>query len=189
VTFLLATLVLAVLVVVVTAGSFTKLAQLTVRWPWLLFIALAIQVLLDFVEVPKERIDDLGFGFLMASYGMLLVFCIVNMRVTGLAIIGVGVALNALVIGLNHGMPTRPMERTTKSGNIVKVPIERDVKHRPQRDSDRLQFLSDEIVPPDPINEVLSIGDLVIGAGVVVLCYSGSRRSKPRRSAPTTSGS
>jgi Family of unknown function (DUF5317) len=188
-TFLFAILVLAVVVVIVTRGSFTALAQLDVRAAWVLMIALAVQILLDVVAIPDERLDDLGFGLLIGSYVLLLGFCVLNRHVTGLVIIGVGVALNALVIALNHGMPTRPMERTTKAGTTIEVPIERDVKHRPERSGDRLRFLSDQIVPPDPINEVLSVGDLVIGAGVIVLCYSGSRRSNPRRSAPTTSPS
>jgi hypothetical protein len=189
VTFLLATLLLAIVVVVVTRGSFIELAQLSVRWPVLLFAALGVQILLDVVSFPHERVDDLGFGLLVASYVALLVFCAANLRVTGVAIIGVGIALNAVVIVLNQGMPTRPHERTNRSGQQIEVPIERDVKHRPEEPDDHLRFLSDQIVPPDPINEVISIGDLVVGAGVVVLCYAGSRRSNPRRSAATTSGS
>ena len=187
-TFLLATLIVAVLVVVLTRGSFTQLAQLPVRWPAPLFVALALQVLLDVVELPDDRLDDLGFGLLLASYLLLLAFCVVNARITGLAVIGVGVALNALVIGLNHGMPTRPYERE-RAGRVVEVPIERDAKHRPEEDDDRLLLLSDQIVPPDPIDEVISVGDLVIGAGLIVLCYTGSRRARPRRNASTTAAS
>jgi len=77
----------------------------------------------------------------------------------------------------------------TASGEVIEVPIERTVKHRPQRDGDRLRFLSDVIYPPDPIYEVLSVGDLVIGAGIVVTVYAGSRRRSPRPNASTTRSS
>lgn len=187
-TFLFAIVLVAVLVVVVTGGSFLQLAQLPVRVPALLFVGLALQVLLTVIDVPDDRLDDLGFGLLLASYVLLLAFCALNARITGLAIIGVGVALNALVIGLNQGMPTRPYERE-RAGQIVHVPIERDAKHRPEEPDDRLVFLSDQIVPPDPIDEVISVGDLVIAGGLIVLCYAGSRRDRPRRRASTTTES
>jgi hypothetical protein len=189
VTFTLVTLVVAVIVVLATRGSFVQLAQLSVRWGWVLAVALALQIGLSVVDVPKDRIDDLGFGLLMLSYALLLAFCARNLRVRGIAIIAVGVALNAVVIGLNQGMPTRPDEEKTASGEVIEVPIERTVKHRPQRDGDRLRFLSDVIYPPDPIYEVLSVGDLVIGAGIVVTVYAGSRRRSPRPNASTTRSS
>lgn len=188
-TFTLLTLLVAVAVVVVTRGSFVQLAQLSVRWGWTLAVALVLQVALSVVEVPEARIDDLGFGLLMLSYALLLAFCVLNLRITGVAIVGIGVALNALVIGLNVGMPTRPDEKTSASGEVIEVPIERTVKHRPQDDGDRLRFLSDVIYPPDPIYEVLSVGDLVIGVGIVVTAYAGSRRRSPRPSASTTASS
>ena len=143
----LGTIVLAALVVVVTRGSFRRLGQIELRWLWLLFVALAIQVVLEFVTFPKARIDDVGFGLLMLSFALIVTFCILNVRTSGFLIIAVGVGLNMLVIGLNQGMPTKD-EVHVRNGREVHVPIERTVKHRPQESDDKLVFLSDQLTVP-----------------------------------------
>ena len=57
----------ALVVVLVTRGSFSQLF-------WMVLVALAIQILLAFVDIPANRLDDLGFGLVMASYAFLLAF-------------------------------------------------------------------------------------------------------------------
>ncbi len=174
----LGTIVLAALVVVVTGGSFRRLGHIELRWLWLLFVALAIQVALEFVTFPKARIDDLGFGLLMLSFVLILAFCILNLRTSGFLVIAIGVGLNMLVIGLNQGMPTKD-EVHVRNGREVHVPIERTVKHRPQESDDKLVFLSDQLTVPGIPNVQYSIGDIVIALGIVDVCFEASRR--PRR--------
>ena len=173
----LGTIVLAALVVAVTRGSFRRLGRVELRAIWLLLLALAIQVALELVTFPEARIDDVGFGLLMVSYALILAFCFVNRQTTGFVVVAVGVALNMLVIGLNQGMPTKD-EVVTRRGREVHVPIERSVKHRPEEPDDKLVFLSDQITL-GVANQYFSIGDLVLGLGIVVVCFEASRR--PRR--------
>ena len=174
----LGTIVLAAFVVVVTKGSFRRLGQIELRALWLLFLALAIQIALEFVTFPKARIDDVGFGLLMLSFALILAFCIMNLRTSGFLVIAVGVGLNMLVIGLNQGMPTKDDVRE-RDGRTVHVPIERTVKHRPQENDDLLVFLSDQLSVPGVPNESYSIGDVVIALGIIDVCFEASRR--PRR--------
>jgi hypothetical protein len=171
---------IAIAIVLVTRGSLRELLRLRIQSIWMVVLALGIQIALEFVDLPKDRIDDLGFGLLMASYGLLLAFCFVNLRVPAMWIVALGIALNAVVIGLNQGMPTRDREVTTASGRTVDKPIERSVKHRPESGDDLLPFLGDKIVIPEPIDEVISVGDIVLAIGIVAVCYRGSR---PRRRA------
>jgi hypothetical protein len=172
----------AIAIVLVTRGSLRQLLRLRIQSIWMVVLALGIQIVLEFVDLPKDRIDNLGFGLLMASYGLLLAFCFVNLRVPAMWIVALGISLNALVIGLNQGMPTRDREVTTVSGRTIEKPIERSVKHRPESGDDLLPFLGDQIVIPDPIDEVISVGDIVLAIGIVAVCYRGSR---PRRRACT----
>ena len=172
----------ALVVVFVTRGSFSQLFRLPIQSIWMVLVALAIQILLAFVDIPAARLDDLGFGLVMASYAFLLAFCFVNLRISMMWIIGAGIALNALVIGLNQGMPTRDNEVTTRSGRTIEEPIERTAKHRPESDDDLLPFLGDRLQVPAPIDEVISIGDVVIGLGIILVCYEGSRVRRRRRS-------
>jgi Family of unknown function (DUF5317) len=172
------TVVLAVLVVVVTKGSFRRLGRIPLRGLWALFLALAVQIALEFDVVPKDRYDDLGFGLLLASYALILLFCILNWRTSGFALIAVGVGMNLLVIALNQGMPTKDEVRT-RNGQEVHVPIERTVKHRPEEPDDTLALLSDQITAPGLPNQQYSVGDIVIALGIIDVCFEASRR--PRR--------
>jgi Family of unknown function (DUF5317) len=177
---------IAIAIVLVTRGSLGQLLRLPIQSLWLAALALTIQVVLEFVDIPDDRIDDLGFALLMASCGLLLAFCFVNIRVPAMWIIALGIALNTAVIGLNQGMPTRDREVTTSSGRTVERPIDRTVRHRPESDDDILPFLGDKIVTPGPIDQVISVGDIVIAIGIVGVCYFGSRSRRGTRSARQT---
>jgi hypothetical protein len=176
--FFVATIALTIVVVVATKGSFGRLGLLHVRVLWLLFVGLAIQIALEVVEFPTNRVEDLGVGILLLSYVAILGFCFVNRKVKGMTLIGIGVALNVLVIALNQGMPTKDDVRE-RNGREVHVPIEQTVKHRPEQDDDLLGFLGDVITAPGLPNQQFSIGDIVMALGIVDLCFEGSR--VPRR--------
>jgi Family of unknown function (DUF5317) len=165
----------ALLLVLATGGSFRQLLRLPIQSIWMVVVALAIQILIALVDIPSDRLDDLGYGLVMASYAFLLAFCFVNLRISMMWVIALGIGLNALVIGLNQGMPTRDREVTTRSGRTIEEPIERTAKHRPESDDDLLPFLGDRLEVPEPVDEVVSLGDVVIALGVVLLCYRSSR--------------
>ena len=63
------------------------------------------------------------------------------------------------------------------------MPIEQTVKHRPEEDDDLLAFLGDVITVPGLPNQQFSIGDIVMGLGIVDVCFEGSRRARRRRGA------
>jgi hypothetical protein len=67
-----------------------------------------------------------------------------------------------------------------RNGREVHVPIHQTVKHRPAQDDDLLGFLGDVITVPGLPNQQFSIGDIVMGLGIVDLCFEGSRRPRPR---------
>lgn len=172
---LLVTILGAGLVVFSTRGSWRTLTHLRVSAAWLLATGLAIQIALEYVDFPKAQIETVGYAFLMVSYGFILAFCLVNSSTKGFAVIAIGIALNALVIGLNRGMPTRPIG-TDAHGNRIHKPVVQTVKHRQERDDDLLGFLGDRILFPRPLDTLVSIGDLVIAVGICELAFFGSRR-------------
>jgi len=168
-------IVVAILVVPLTSGSFTRLAEVRFRRAWLLVVGLALQIGLEYVDLARARYDDVGVAVLLLSYVALLGFCASNLRTRGIELIGLGIALNAIVIALNLGMPYK-----------VSDGIEREttVKHRPTRADDVAVFLSDQIVIGEPVDAAISIGDIVLAVGIVELAYSGSRRRR-RPGVPT----
>jgi hypothetical protein len=183
VVFFVATILIAVLVVAVTKGSFHQLGQIQFHAIWLLLIALGIQVVLEFVDFPADRIDDLGLAILLGSYVLIFGFCFMNRRLSGMLIVALGVAINVLVITLNGGMPTKD-DVKDRNGREVHVPIERTVKHKPREHDDLLPFLGDVITAPGVPNQQFSVGDIVIGIGVVDICFQASRRPRRRDTAP-----
>jgi hypothetical protein len=185
--FFAATIALAIIVIVATKGSFERLSRLKFRMLWLLLLGLAIQIVLEVVKFPKDRIENLGFAILLLSYVAILSFCFVNRSVRGMTLIAIGVALNVLVIALNQGMPTKD-DVHERNGKEVHVPIEQTVKHRPRQDDDLLAFLGDVITAPGFPNQQFSIGDIVMGLGIVDLCFEGSRVPRRRGVAPVTRG-
>ncbi len=173
-------LILALVLVPITGGSFKRLARLDFEAPWLLFVGLGIQLVLELTPlVPASRADDVGFALLLVSYVAILSFGILNVHITGIAVVTIGIALNVLVIALNQGMPYRAPEGTK---------LETTVKHRPERGTDILTVLDDRITVPGPLGESVSFGDLIIAVGIIDVTYRASRRVRRTSRAPGTSG-
>jgi hypothetical protein len=180
---LIATVLAAAVVIVVSRGSFTALTRIRVRAFWLLAAGLIIQAVLEYVVFSKDQIETIGYALLMVSYVLILGFCIANTRTRGFELIAVGVAMNALVIGLNLGMPTRPIGDDSH-GNRIYVPVTQTVKHRQETNSDLLGYLGDKILLPRPFDELISVGDVVIAVGICELAFYGSRRRVVDQVAP-----
>ena len=170
--FYVVVLVFAVGVVKVTDGIYLRLAETHFSRGWMLAVGLGIQILLAAVDLPAARLKDVGIAALLLSYVGVLGFCASNLRIRGIAVIGVGIALNALVIALNLGMPY-----TVVNG----VPRETTIKHRPERTTDILPVLSDRFAYGSPLNAAISIGDIVLGVGIIELAYANSRRPRRQR--------
>ena len=84
--------------------------------------------------------------------------------------IAIGIACNALVIGLNLGMPVKGFEGAR---------IDTTMKQQPAKDSDLLQFLGDIIVlPHPPFDESISFGDLILAVGLIDVAFWASRRRR-----------
>lgn len=168
-------LVLALVLVPLTGGSFKRLARLEFEAPWLLFVGLGIQLVLQLTPIiPESRADDVGFALLLASYVAILSFGVLNVRITGMSVVTIGIALNVAVIALNQGMPYRAPEASK---------LETTVKHRPERAGDLLTVLDDRIIVPGPLGESVSFGDLILAVGIIDVTYRASRRV--RRTART----
>jgi hypothetical protein len=145
-------------------------------WP-LLLGGLALQVL-----VETDLVPSLSLAMVIVSYALLLAFACLNLRLTGMGIVMVGMAMNALPIVLNGGMPVRAsalahadIAASEARANEVSLTGKR---HLEQPD-DRLTALGD-IVPVRAIRQVMSFGDLVLAVGTVVLIV-GLLRAPRRR--------
>ncbi len=140
----------------------------------LAIFALAIQASAIFVPlgadgVPKRLLFQL-------SYLLLIYFVAINRRRIGLLIIGLGLVLNFLPIVANGGlMPVAP-EALAEIDQLHRIEgldegdaIANTKNLLKERENTRLWTLSDRLVWDNPVFfRVFSIGDVVIGAGLIV---------------------
>ena len=169
-------LLVALLVPLVTRGLYTRLLGTKIHWGWLLAAGLAIQIALEFASPPRRYWHSIGFGLLVASYVLVLAFCARNLVLRGMSIVLIGIACNALVIGLNQGMPVKlPPEWRDQTW------AQATVKHHPQAPGEKLLILSDIIVIKHPFDNVMSYGDLILIVGLCDVFYNASRDPQRRR--------
>lgn len=116
----------------------------------LLVVAAAITFALEFGWTAG------GYALLVASFVLAIVFCVRNLERPGMAIILLGVALNAAVCIVDHGMPS---SGPAFVGNV---------RHHHARAGERLLALSDTIALR-PLHAVVSIGDLIVVFGAVAV--------------------
>jgi Family of unknown function (DUF5317) len=169
-------MLVALLIPLVTFGSYKRLINTEIHWGWLLGAGLAIQLTLEYYTLPRQYWHSVGFGLLVASYVLILGFCARNLVLRGMSIVLIGIACNALVIVLNQGMPVKfpPAWRNESWAQAT-------VKHHPRQPGEQLLFLSDIIILRDPYDVVMSFGDLILAVGLCDVAYNASRDPRRRR--------
>ena len=128
-----------------------------------------------------------GLVLLLVSYLLLFAFAVANAALVGMWLVAAGVGLNLVTIAVNGGMPVRPSALV--AAGVAELDEVHDLdlgaKRHLERPSDRLTALSD-IVPVRPLNEVLSIGDIILSVGVADVIVHLMR--PPRRRCQDPSG-
>jgi hypothetical protein len=130
------------------------------RWVVLAFVAVAGQVL--------PLTGRAGSVTLFASFAALLVFAGANVRLPGFPLIVVGLALNALVIVANDGMPVtrEALVDSNQSETLAALVRDGGSKHHLADADTSLLVLADTIAVGTPVDQAISIGDLFVHLGV-----------------------
>jgi hypothetical protein len=165
----------AMLVVVLCAGGrLSRLAQVHIRHSWLLWLALADQIVIISV-VPDSHPTVLSIAH-VGSYVAAGVCVVLNRRLPGILLIGLGGALNGLVITLNGGTLPTSAEALRAAGRAAEADR---FTNSGVVDSPRLAFLGDAFATPAwlPGHSVFSIGDVAIWAGIGWFLWRTCRQS------------
>lgn len=115
-----------------------------------------------------------------------LAFAVLNIRLGGMVVIVIGLSLNLLPAVMNWGTPVRP-QALVSAGIVTQKDLDKGVTvdgPRHLADGDTLGFLGETI--PLPTGQVISLGDLVLHAGYVLVIASVLRRRRVRASRPPT---
>jgi len=158
-------------------GRLRNMSDLKIEWTWLALAGLALQ----FVTGPGSTLPLLC---LYLSFALLIIFTIKNIRVFGFPVILAGVLCNLLVIGINGGMPVskhalRASDQGQFLGELENNPYP---KHHLATDDDLLRFLGDAIPLPSPLEQAISVGDIVTYGGVGIVIVGAMRKTRSTES-------
>jgi hypothetical protein len=168
------TVVAASVAGLVAGGTFRDFPSTRLRSAWL---ALA-GVVLQFIPVG----GTLGTILLYASFAALLAFGILNIRAPGVALILTGLALNAIVIVANQGMPVtrNALERSNQSATLNELIANGGAKHHLADGTTNLLPLGDVIPLGQPLNQAISVGDVCVQLGAAWFIVLSMPRRHPR---------
>lgn len=173
-------LVAGLVVAVAAGGRPRNIPAERLRWPTLTVVAVALYWAPSLLGASSSA----AVALILCSYAALLAFALANLRLTGMAVVAVGLVLNALVIAANDGMP---VDRGAVVSTGLAQPgelegIELGPARKWQEPGDRLAVLGD-VVPVAVLDEVVSFGDLVLAAGLANVGFRLLRPTRRRSSA------
>jgi hypothetical protein len=188
---------IALAVSLARGGRFRHATEHELLWLPALIAGLAAQTGLDALA-SRGLVGLTGtVALLVVSEAAVLSFCIRNWYRPGMVLVGLGFTANALVILANGGMPVAPEAIAAIGGDPVLAETVVVGKHHLLTDATALPWLAD-VIPLPPLKLVISIGDIVLVAGMIPLTHhlmtpAGAearlgRRSVRRASAPGTAG-
>ncbi len=169
---------IALVAALAVGGSLNHLATTRFRYPWLVFVGLALQLAIQTIARPFLD-GDQALALLLASMALVATFLVLNIKLGGTGLAAAGLALNVIVIAANGAMPVH-----AASAERVGAPIsvtEGGVKHEVMNDSTRMSWLGDAI-PVPPLKTVLSLGDVLLALGIALFVYRATRGPTGKRS-------
>jgi Family of unknown function (DUF5317) len=156
---------LCLLTVPLTGGRLGRLTDLRLRGIWISPLALSLQLLVTTVAPGGNR--SLHVAIHIATYGLIGIFLWANRHIPGVAVIATGALLNGLEIVINGGV----MPASATAQRIAGLKLGPGFNNSAQLAHPHLLWLGDVIPVPGPLPNVMSVADLIIFAGMLVLLH------------------
>lgn len=144
------------------------------RWPLLIWAALAVQIVIIELRLPRGLAPILH----VTTYVIALGFLWMNRRIPGALLVGAGAASNGITIALNSGVLPASRAATAAAGIDPHLAFANTaVLSHPV-----LPWLGDVFAwpAPLPLANTFSIGDILIVLGVIIATWTGTRRIPKR---------
>lgn len=174
-------IVLAIVAGLLRGGSLVHFAALPLRWIGLILASLALQLFLFTPFLGRPLLAVAVEPLYLLSMGMAIVWVALNRHIPGMLLAAGGLALNTLAIAANGGrMPLwQPAAQLAGEGAgfAAGAAVDNNSLLAPAEQV-RLWALTDIIPIPQPLPfaTVFSIGDALLAAGVMYLCYRTTLR-------------
>ncbi len=176
--FILYSLVIGLALGLILGGRVLALGELRIRWAPLIVVGFTAQIIL-FSDAVAARVGDLGPPLYVGSTLIVGLAILRNVTIPGIPLVLLGAVSNMTAILANGGfMPTAPGAAAALGKSTPIIYSNSAFVAKPA-----FEPLTDLFALPPwmPLANVFSIGDVLIGIGVVVLMAATMRRS-PRRS-------
>ncbi|HVT65117.1 MAG TPA: DUF5317 domain-containing protein [Mycobacteriales bacterium] len=171
----------AALIAVVSGGRWSGFTHELLRAPGYVVLAVIAQVL-GAVLSDHTSAAWVYPTALAVSAACAFVFCVANLRVSGVGLVTIGLVLNAVVVARNGAMPVSIAAASRAGVSIVTVASDDDPRHEIAGKGSVWRTLGDVIPLPLPgIPEVISPGDLLVAAGLAEFIVVTSRRRRDEK--------
>jgi predicted MFS family arabinose efflux permease len=172
-----------VLIAWALGARLSALADVRLRGDLFVFLSLGLQIVI-FTPLAQGRLDEWIPLLHLASYALLAVFLLCNIRMPGFWLVGSGVAANFVVIAANQGrMPISAANWKLIGGDPSAVAHGASDNNVIAGPGTHVAWLGDVFVLPHalPFTAAISLGDIIVVLGAVAFVY--------RACAPTIVGS
>ena len=178
--------IIGVLAALPFGGRLRNLATLRLKWLWLAYVALVIQIAaFPGNSLPWHTANGVAVGLWIASDVLLVAVVVRNIRLPGVALVAAGLGSNLLAVLANGGhMPALP-SALADAGLHYHVSMNSEAMAHPA-----LPWLVDRWAAPHwiPLANIFSVGDVAIAVGGFVLALAVTGAHVPgRRPRPVTS--
>lgn len=163
----------------IAGGSLRRLGTVHLRGETLMLLLLVLQLSIPSLAERYAWPKTPALALWLATMAALVGLALWNRHVPGMVFVGLGIALNILVIGYNQGMPVSL--EAVQWLNPGAEPVF-DLLHTPLAQRNALAVLADAIPIPGPVwhRGIASIGDFVLMFGAGHFIYSGMRNGTDR---------
>jgi hypothetical protein len=156
---------LCLITVPLSGGSLRRLADLKLRWIWLAPVALGLQVLI--ITIAPGGNKTLHALVHIGTYVLIGLFLWINRSIAGAPVIGLGALSNTIAIVVNGGV----MPASATAERLAGLTQGAGFHNSAALLHPHLLWLGDIIPIPGPLPNVLSVGDCLIFAGMLVLLH------------------
>jgi hypothetical protein len=163
-------LLVAILVSYLRGGRLAHLGDAPLRGAALLFIGIALQVVTVGLARGGVLPDTAHESYLLvlASQLVVIAWALLNWHLTGMLLVVLGLGLNATVMAVNGAMPVDPEALRLVGLGASQLP---SGKHALLTSATTLPLLAD-VWPLPRLRTIVSLGDVVLCAGLIPLTHS-----------------
>lgn len=166
-------LIISIVVALLRKGKIERLVNVDFKKIPLIIFAFVLQYFLILVgERGIGWFEVWGAYLHIVSYLLLFLGIFLNRHIKGMGIFGIGILLNFIVIIANGGaMPVSPvaLKKVGMEEMLFLLESKTYTVHKVMTDSTKLKFLADVIPLPYLKPRVVSVGDILMAAGVFLL--------------------